>query len=39
MCRKQNLNAQHYAQLHLEVPAIPMHFIAMDLIGKFKPLP
>ena len=26
----------HYAQLHLEEPLIPMHFIVMYLIDKFK---
>ena len=31
-CRQQN-----YAQLCLEVPLAPMHFIAMDLIAKLKP--
>ena len=36
--RQQNLHPQCYAKLHLEVPLIPMLFIVMDLIGKFKPL-
>ena len=36
-CREQNLIPQHFAQFHLEVPSALMHFIAMDLIGKFKP--
>ena len=35
--RPQNLHPQYYAQLHLEVPMMPMHFITMDLIGNFKP--
>ena len=26
-------------QLHLEVPSMLMHFIAIDLIGMCKPLP
>ena len=26
-------------QLPLKLPSMPMHFIVMDLIGKFKPLP
>ena len=26
-CRQQNLHHQHYAQLQLEVPLMPMHFI------------
>ena len=38
-CRQQNLHPQHYAQLHLEVPLMPMLFIMMDLIGRFKLLP
>ena len=38
-CKQQNLHPQHYAQLHFEVPSVPMQFIAMDLIGKFKPSP
>ena len=35
----RNLCSQHYAHLHLGMLLTPMHFIAMDLIGKFKPLP
>ena len=31
------MHPQHYAQLHLQVPSMPMHFIVMDLVGKFKP--
>ena len=38
-CRQQNLHPQHYEQLHLKVPSMPMHFNVMDLIGKSKPLP
>ena len=38
-CRQQNLCLQCYAQLHLEVPLMPLHFIAIDLIGNFKALP
>ena len=30
---------QYYAQLDLEVLSAQMHFITMDLIGKFKTLP
>ena len=37
-CRPQNLHPQHYVQLHLEVPMMPMQFTAMGLIGKFKTL-
>ena len=37
--RQKNLHPQHYATQHLEVPSIPMHFIAMVVIGKFKPSP
>ena len=37
--RQQNLHPKHYAQLHLKMPLMPMYFIAMDLIGKFKLLP
>ena len=37
-CRQQNVDPQCYAQLHLEVPSMPMCFMVMDLIGKFKPL-
>ena len=36
--RQQNLHLQHYTQLHLKVPSAPIHFIVIDLIGKFKPL-
>ena len=35
-CRQLNLHTQHYAQLHLEVPSMPLHFIITDLIGTFK---
>ena len=38
-CRHQNLHPQCYTQLHLDVPVMPMHFMAMDLMGKFKLLP
>ena len=38
-CRQQNMHSQHYVQSHLEVPLSSMHFITMDLIGRFKPLP
>ena len=31
--QKQNLYPQHNAQLHSEVPWLPMNFIANDLIG------
>ena len=34
-CRQQNLRPQKYAQLHAEIPSMPMHFLAMDLIGRF----
>ena len=37
--RQQNLHPQCYAQLHFEVPSMPMHFSVMDLIGKFKLVP
>ena len=37
--RQQSLCPCCYAQLHLEVPLMHMHFIVMDLIGKFKTLP
>ena len=29
-CKQQNLCPQHYAQLQLEVPLMPMHFIVVD---------
>ena len=32
------MHPQHYAQLHLEVLLMPMDFMVMDLIGKFKML-
>ena len=35
-CRKQNMHLQHYASLQFEVYSMPMHFIVMDLIVKFK---
>ena len=35
-CTQQNLHPQHYAQLHLEVPSMLMHFSAMDLVSRFK---
>ena len=35
--RQQNLHPQHDTQLNLEVLSMPMHLIAMDFIGKFKP--
>ena len=35
-CRQQNLCPHHHAQLYLEVPPAPMHFIVMNVIGKFK---
>ena len=38
-CTQQNRCLQHYAQLHIEVSLMPMHLIAMGLIGKFKPSP
>ena len=38
-CRQQNLCPQCYAQLHLEVPSMPMHIITMELIVMFKPPP
>ena len=37
--RQQDLHLQHCAKLHLEVVAIPMQFISMDFIDKFKLLP
>lgn len=36
-CRQLNLRPQKYAQLHLEIPCMPMHMISMDLIGEFRP--
>ena len=38
-CRQENLHSQHYAQPHLEVLSALIHFIVMDIIGKFKPSP
>ena len=37
-CRQQNLPHSIMHNLHLEVTLIPMHFIMMDLISKFKSL-
>lgn len=34
-CQKFNQNVVKYAQLHFDVPTIPMEFISMDLIGPF----
>ena len=34
-CRQQNLRPQRYVSLHASIPSMPMHFIAMDLIGNF----
>ena len=38
-CGQGNVCPQCYAQLHLEELTMPIHFIVMDLIGKFKPSP
>ena len=37
--KEQNLHPQHYVQLHLVIAFMPVHFIAIDLIGRFKLLP
>lgn len=34
-CQRFNQNVVKYAQLHFDVPKIPMEFISMDLIGPF----
>ena len=39
MCKHQNLHPQHYIQVDLEVPVMSMHFIVMDLMGKYKVSP
>ena len=39
MCRQHNLCPQHYVQLHVEVLSMPMYFIVMDVMGRFKPSP
>ena len=38
-CRQQNVHPQCHAQLHFGVPLMPMHFTALDLIGRFKMSP
>ena len=30
-----NLQASHYAQIHLEAPKMPVDFIALNLVGLF----
>ena len=36
-CQRRNKQAAKYATLHFDVATFPMHFISMDLIGKFHP--
>ena len=36
-CARHNVTAQEFNKEHFSVPAQPMEFIAMDLIGEFNP--
>ena len=36
-CRQQNLRLQRYDQFHSKGPSEPIHLIAMDIIGHYKP--
>ena len=38
-CKQQNMCQWHYAQLLLDMPSACMHFITIDLNGKFKTSP
>ena len=38
-CRQQTLCPQNDVNLHFKVLLAPMHFVVMDLKGKFNPLP
>ena len=33
-CQQMNVREESYPPLHLNIPSMPMHMIAMDLIGK-----
>ena len=35
-CQSKNVQASNYVLLNLEIPKMPMDFIAMDLIGPFE---
>ena len=37
MCKKRNIQAVKYAQIHFSTPRLQMQFIMMDLIGPFDP--